>query len=82
LDNVLGATTPGGANSGAMNRKSGYDFYVTATSAAPNPTPTYSVNAQPAVVDQTGKRYFFSDASGVIRYNAGAVATSTDAPLQ
>jgi len=33
-------------------------------------------------VNQTGTRYFYSDASGVIRYNLTAAASSTDAPLQ
>jgi len=30
----------------------------------------------------TGQRYFYSDASGVIRYNNAAAATGTDSPLQ
>jgi uncharacterized protein YdeI (BOF family) len=28
------------------------------------------------------KRYFFSDASGTIRYNTTATASATDSPLQ
>jgi prepilin-type N-terminal cleavage/methylation domain-containing protein len=81
LDNVLGAASPGGSSASAMNPKSGYNFYVIASGTAP--VATYTSNANPITLDQTGKRYFYSDASGVIRYNAGGViATSADAPLQ
>jgi len=31
---------------------------------------------------KTGQRYFYSDISGVIRYNATAIATAGDQPLQ
>jgi prepilin-type N-terminal cleavage/methylation domain-containing protein len=80
LDNVLGASSPGGAASGTANPKSGYNFYLTASGAAP--VSTYSSNADPITVDQTGKRYFFSDSSGVIRYNTTVTATSADQALQ
>jgi prepilin-type N-terminal cleavage/methylation domain-containing protein len=79
LDNVLGSGTPGGS-AAPGNVKSGYSFYVTAS--ATQPVPTYQANANPVTVDQTGKRYFFSDASGVIRYNTTATATPTDSSLQ
>jgi len=80
LDNVLGSATNGGTAVGSANTKSGYNFWVTATGS--QPVPTYSSNANPVTVDQTGKRYFFSDASGVIRYNTSAQATNTDSSLQ
>jgi len=81
LDNVLGSNSPNnGSSSSAANTKSGYNFYVTATGA--QPVPTYSANANPVKVDQTGKRFFFTDASGVIRYNTTATATQTDSSLQ
>ena len=71
LDNVLGSATGGGTGSGSSsNVKSGYQFWVTASGT--QPVPTYSSNANPVTVDQTGKRYFYSDASGVIRYNTTA----------
>jgi prepilin-type N-terminal cleavage/methylation domain-containing protein len=79
LDNVLGAGSPGGS-AAPGNVKSGYSFYVTATGN--QPVPTYSSNANPVTVDQTGKRYFYSDASGVIRYNTTVTAGSTDSSLQ
>ncbi|MGC2210673.1 MAG: prepilin-type N-terminal cleavage/methylation domain-containing protein [Candidatus Korobacteraceae bacterium] len=80
LDNVLGAASPGGAGSSSTNVKSGYQFYLTASGS--QPIPTYSSNANPVTVQQTGVRFFRSDASGVIRYNTTATATSTDSPLQ
>jgi prepilin-type N-terminal cleavage/methylation domain-containing protein len=83
LDNVLGAVSPGGAAVGTANPKSGYLFYLTVTAgSAGAPTSTYSSNANPITVDQTGKRYFFSDASGVIRYNTTVTASSADVALQ
>ena len=44
--------------------------------------PLYTVTASPITVDQTGKRRFFSDQSGVIRYNVTAIADAGDLPLQ
>ncbi len=83
LDNVLGATSPGGAAVGTANPKSGYLFYLTVTAgSAGAPTSTYASNANPITVDQTGKRYFYSDASGVLRYNTTVTASSADAALQ
>ena len=72
LDTVLGC--------GTSCPKSGYNFSVTTSGSAP--VPTYSANGDPSIVDQTGKRYFYTDASGVIRANVTNVATSGDAPLQ
>jgi len=82
LDNVLGAASNGGASSAAPNAKSGYNFYITASAgSAGSPTSFYQSNANP-ISTRTGTRYFYSDASGVIHYNASLTATSTDAPLQ
>ena len=78
LDNTLGcnsATSPG-----TICVKSGYNFMV--TGAATLPVSMYSSTANPVIVDQTGKRYFFSDASATIRYNTTVTATSSDSPLQ
>jgi hypothetical protein len=47
-----------------------------------SPYPTYIANAEPITVDQTGKRYFYTDSSGVVRYNTTAAAVATDLPLQ
>jgi type IV pilus assembly protein PilA len=73
LDNVLGCATQ-------PCTKSGYLFSITTSGSAP--VAYYSATADPVTPDQTGKRHFYTDASGVIRYNATAPATSADAPLQ
>jgi prepilin-type N-terminal cleavage/methylation domain-containing protein len=73
LDNVLGCAT-------MPCVKSGYQFSVTPGSGSP--LAYYSSNANPVTVDQTGKRYFFSDSSGVLRYNTTQVATTSDSSLQ
>ena len=64
LDGVLGCTTQ-------PCTKSGYKFNVGGGNT------TYTVNGSPATPGQTGQRYFYSDASGVIRYSNSAAATST-----
>jgi hypothetical protein len=43
---------------------------------------TYTINADPVTVNQTGVRHFFTDDSGVIRFNGSATAAATDSPLQ
>jgi prepilin-type N-terminal cleavage/methylation domain-containing protein len=62
--------------------KSGYTIAITGahgTTSAPNNV--YSVTGDP-VSSSTGTRHFFSDQSGVIRFNAAAAATVADAPIQ
>jgi prepilin-type N-terminal cleavage/methylation domain-containing protein len=72
LDSVLSSGT-----------KSGYSFAVALTTGTSgNPNPFYSATAKPVSVGQTGQRYFYSDASGVIRYNTTTSATSADSSLQ
>ena len=76
----------GGSSSGAglidavlaSGTKSGYVFTVTTSG---NPASLYTVNGDPQN-SQTGQRHFYSDQSGVIRFNVSAVATATDGPLQ
>jgi type IV pilus assembly protein PilA len=68
IDDVLTAGT-----------KSGYNFAAGAGTGTP--AVTYSSNASPSVAGQSGQRYFCSDQSGVIRYNASAACGNTDAPL-
>jgi prepilin-type N-terminal cleavage/methylation domain-containing protein len=79
LDSVLGCST-GTSTTGCT--KSGYTFILAGGTAVNGVVNTYASNANPITVDQTGKRFFYSDASGVIRYNATATAASTDTPLQ
>jgi prepilin-type N-terminal cleavage/methylation domain-containing protein len=65
----------------AAGSKSGYLFAVTTAGATSGgPSTTYSVTGDPQN-SQTGQRHFFSDQSGVIRFNQSATATATDSPL-
>jgi type IV pilus assembly protein PilA len=59
--------------------KSGYNFATTAGTTVP--AVTYQSNASPSVYQQSGTRYFFSDQSGVIRYNGSGAAGASDAAL-
>ena len=72
----------------AGGTKSGYSFATTVAggggqcgSGTGTPNSTFTVTGAPLNA-QTGQRYFFSDQSGVIRYNNSTTATNTDAPLQ
>jgi len=60
--------------------KSGYNFVVTGGSTTPNTT--YTVTANPITTGTRGQRSFYSDQSGVIRYNQSQAATSADNPIQ
>ena len=84
LDNVLGCST--GTNTNSCP-KSGYTFAVTVSGGTGDgndstPNATYLAKGDPITRDQTGKRSFFTDSSGVIRYNTSAAANGGDAPLQ
>ena len=72
LDQVI---APGGGVNASS--KSGYTF----TYAAGNQNYTYTVNADPISANTTGVRHFFTDASGVIRFNSSATATAANSPL-
>jgi prepilin-type N-terminal cleavage/methylation domain-containing protein len=75
LDGVLGCATQ-------PCSKSGYRFSITGGTPMSGVVYTYSSNADPITPDQTGKRHFYSDPSGVIRYNGSVTASSTDTALQ
>jgi len=69
LDPALEAATT------ATLSKSGYYFsYVQGVG-------TYTVNGDPAALNSTGVRGFFSDQTVVIRANSGAAATNTSTPI-
>jgi type II secretory pathway pseudopilin PulG len=71
LDNLLGCP----AGTGCV--KSGYQFYVNGGGSS---FVSYTV---PATAGRTGIRSFYSDQTGVIRYNNdGATPTVSDTPLQ
>jgi prepilin-type N-terminal cleavage/methylation domain-containing protein len=59
--------------------KSGYSFTLGGLGSAPSAT--YTVNADPQT-SASGTRHFYSDQTGVIRYNFSASASSSDVPLQ
>ena len=67
---ALQADTPKYLDGDWAAARSGYTFTMGGT------TDNYTCTAQP-VSAQTGTRYFYTDASGVIRYNAGSAASDT-----
>jgi prepilin-type N-terminal cleavage/methylation domain-containing protein len=73
LDSVLSSGT-----------KSGYSFAAQPSSGDGVATPFafFAAIANPVTPGQTGTRYFYSDSSGVIRYNTTTSATSADSSLQ
>ncbi len=58
----------------ALGVKSGYEFTVVGSAQG------YTLNAEPEVVNVTGKRWFFSDQSGVIREHIGNEPASVNDP--
>jgi len=69
----------------AGGTKSGYSF-VMASSGGP-PAGAYETDAQPTTPNQTGVRYFCSNADGVVRYGSaaftgGSNCTAAGTPLQ
>ncbi len=54
------------------------DGYLFASSGGSN---AFVITGEPITAGSTGTRYFFSDESGVIRYNTGGSATSSSSPL-
>jgi hypothetical protein len=47
----------------------------------PAPAAGYAINNNPVQPGSTGVRYFFTDQTLVIRYNAAAAATATSTPI-
>ena len=69
IDDVLGCP-------GSACNKSGYTFILSTGPGA------YTVTSTPVSLGTSGRRSFFSDNSGIIRYNtAGSLATVNDSPL-
>ena len=73
IDEVLSNATT------SATPKSGY--YFTYAVVAGSPSTSYTLLSDPASA-QSGTRHFFSDQSGVIRYNGAAAASATDSPIQ
>ncbi len=55
--------------------KQGYTFTLGGTAD------NFTANADPTTVGTTGNKYFFTDASGVIRYDNAAAATAASNPI-
>ena len=91
LGGAGGATTGAGLidNVLAGGTKSGYSFGASATGGSGTcgagsgvPNTTYVSGAVPLTPGTTGQRYFYSDQSGVIRYNQTGAATNNSPALQ
>jgi type IV pilus assembly protein PilA len=73
----------------AAGQKSGYNITYTGANAIAAAAAncanagfnTYTINADPVTRGTTGQRSFFTDESGVIRFNATQAAAATDAPI-
>src|SRR5208337_4890561 len=86
---VVGGTSGTATSSSALlipdpvaqtNQKDGFTFtYAVTGNSGPGGTPSaYTVNANPTTPDTTGRRWFFTDESFVIRYNATGPSTAND----
>jgi hypothetical protein len=73
VDNVLGQDPA---------VKSGYTTAYAPGAAVGGVVNTYTLSASPLKVGTTGQRGFFSDQTGVIRYNQTGTAIATDPALQ
>src|ERR1700736_3960761 len=69
IDNVLGQDPA---------VKSGYTITYTAAAPVNGVVSTYTTSATPLTIGTTGQRGFFSDQTGVIRYNQSGTATVAD----
>jgi type IV pilus assembly protein PilA len=86
LASLAPATTPSSTAADLVDQllstdpavKSGYT--ITYTNGGGNPITTYTMVADP-VSTATGQKHFFTDQSGVIRYNTQAPATVNDLPI-
>jgi type IV pilus assembly protein PilA len=63
----------------ASGQKSGYN--ITWTGDGLTPSVSYVLNADPVLRGSTGRRSFYTDFPGVIRYNETAPATVNDPPI-
>jgi prepilin-type N-terminal cleavage/methylation domain-containing protein len=63
--------------------KSGYQFTYAPTAVDANGNVVdYALNANPLVPGSSGQRYFYTDQTGVIRWNPSAVAGPADPSIQ
>ena len=74
FDDLTGATPPFLDGNWAAT-KSGYNFTMGGT------VENYTVGADPSAVGTSGNKYFFVDASGVIRFSEAGAADATSTPI-
>ena len=60
--------------------KSGYTFTAAGTAGAGGLIVTYTATAVPSVPGQSGQRAFYTDQSGVIRYDASGAGANASSP--
>jgi|SRR6202521_2489116 len=65
----------------AGGTKSGYTLTYVSGAPSNGTISTYTISASPVVPGKSGSRYFFTDQTGVIRYNSGGTATMASPPL-
>lgn len=66
----------------ASGSKSGYNYsYSVVSSGSDSQVTGYAIYAAPQIAGTTGTRYFYTDETAVIRYNATAQAGPTDPPI-
>jgi len=83
---ATGGVTPTTANliadDLASGTKDGYFFVYHPSVALGGVGVTYTLQANPVTPGQTGRRYFYTDQSGVIRSNPSQPATRSDPPVR
>ncbi len=65
----------------AAGQRSGYFFTYMPSGLAAGVYTNYEFHANPRIPNETGIRYFFTDASGVIRTKLGGLAGPSDSPV-
>jgi hypothetical protein len=60
--------------------KSGYTFTAPGVAGAGGLNTTYTATAVPSVPGQSGQRAFYTDQSGVIRYDASGAGANASSP--
>ncbi len=67
----------------ASGKKSGYMFFYSAMRLQTSAIPLgYTINADPAAAGTTGTRHFYTDQTGIIRFETGGPADAHSPPLQ
>jgi type IV pilus assembly protein PilA len=74
FDSLTGAT-PSFLDGNWAGAKNGYTYTMGGGGTS------FTVNADPELMDTTGSKGFFTDASGVIRFAVGAAADATSSPI-